>query len=242
MRISHAHRRGLWLRSLSIALSVGLYWSPHSPAQTAVDELPAVKADASLRSAVEECFRIQALRDTRDPTLVQVMIQVDQPPTAMGFDVSARAGDRTIPLGPMAWTTQIGWWAYDVDVSTDIKSLDFTFTPSPEAVTTLKRRSSMNSFRLKGLESIWTGEPIVVRAVKIRSQRLQGMMRVEPPSPAEAITEWGNLLEADNPIVEQFRRDGDAAAAPTAARTVRARPSGGRESLVQSRLLDRRCR
>ena len=67
--------------------------------------LPSLKRDEALRPAVEKCFSIiRALRDTRDTSLVDLMIQVDRPPVGMAFNVSLRAGNHEqLFVGPVAW-------------------------------------------------------------------------------------------------------------------------------------------
>lgn len=170
---------------------------------------PTLKVDEALRPAVEKCLRAQALRDTRDTSLVQLMIQVDRPPVGMGFNVSLRAGGRTCPVGPVAWSDRIGWWAFDVDVPPGITTVTLVFTPSAAAAAELKRRSA---HRLMGLESIWDGE-VVLRGVKVRPQRLQGMMRVTPPGIQDAREEQIEQLEGDDPVIQQVKQGGDLATA-----------------------------
>jgi hypothetical protein len=185
---------------------------PRSPAGKPVVTPPVLKADAALRPAVEKCLGAQALRDTRDTSLVELMMQVDEPPVGMGFDVSLRAGGRTQPVGPVAWSTQACWWAYDVDVPPGIETIDLLFAPSAAAVVKLRRKDVLSAYNIRGLESIWDGETVVAH-VKIRTQRLDGMMRVEPPPVEQAREDQIELLEGDDPAVRQFKRDGDLAAA-----------------------------
>ena len=170
---------------------------------------PTLKADEALRPAVEKCLRIQALRDTRDTSLVELMIQVDHPPVGMGFEVSLRSGDRTQLVGPVAWSTEIGWWAFDVDVPPGITTVGLVFTPSAAAAAKLKRR---NAHRLMGLESIWNGEAIL-KHVTISSQRLGGMIDVAPPNVRDAREDQIEQLEGDDPVIEQVKRGGDLATA-----------------------------
>jgi hypothetical protein len=170
---------------------------------------PTLTADEALRPAVEKCLRIQALRDTRDNSLVELMIQVDHPPVGMGFEVSLRSGDRTQLVGPVAWSTEIGWWAFDVDVPPGITTVGLVFTPSAAAAAKLKRR---NAHRLMGLESIWNGEAIL-KHVTISSQRLGGMIDVAPPNVQDAREDQIEQLEGEDPVIQQVKQGGDPATA-----------------------------
>lgn len=210
--LSSPRNRRLISPCISVVLAAVLLPSPQLSAQAPARTLPQLKADESLRPAIEKSLRVQALRDTRDRTLVQLMIQVDDPPVGMGFDVSLRVRDRnTRAVGSVAWSEEeIGWWAFDVDVPFGVRAIDVVLAPNAEAAAKLKRR---NNFRLKGLESIWSGEELVLKGVEIRALRLAGMMQTPPPSSEEAREDQTELLEGDDPVIQQFKRDGDLATA-----------------------------
>lgn len=165
----------------------------------------------ALRLLVEKSLHIQAVRDSRDKTLVEVMIQVDHPPVAMGFDVSIRAGDKTIPVGPMTWGKKIRWWAYDVDVPVDVTMADFIFTSNPRAVV---RSRWFDTFPEGGIDTIWDGR-IEIKGVKLSEQRLSGMIAKSPPSPELLRLIFSEEMEGNDEIVTRFRRDGELAAART---------------------------
>ena len=170
---------------------------------------PKLIVDESLRPAVESCLHVSASRDTRDTSLVKLMIQVDHPPIGMGFNVYFQAGGRKLFVGPVAWSTEIGWWAFDIDIPPEIKAVDLYFTPSTSATTKLKRR---NGVRLIGLASIWDGE-VVLRNVGNHSQRLDGMTGSEPPSFQYLLEDETEQLDGDASVIQQFKRDGDIATA-----------------------------
>ena len=101
--------------------------------------LLSLKADEALRPAVEACLHPQALRDTRDTSLVEVFVQVDKPPVGMGFNMSWGAGGHTQLIGPVAWSTDAKWWAFNIDVPPDIRTIDFIFTS--DAAAAIKRNA-----------------------------------------------------------------------------------------------------
>ncbi len=149
--------------------------------------LPALAPDPTQRAAIEKALEKSVhnphlLRDTKDKTLIEAFLQIDKPPADMAFDVSLRSSDRTWRVGPMAWKTgDIQWWAYNVDLPETVTHVDFVFTPSARAGMIMSR---FPLFPLKGLTSIWSGEPIVVSNVEIRSQDIS-MMKLRPPGDGE---------------------------------------------------------
>ncbi len=146
---------------------------------------PTLKPDPSLRDAIQKALQRSdlLLRDTSDKTLVQAMLQIDDPPADLAFDVSLRSGDRSWRLGPMAWKKgDIKWWAYDVDLPVELTHVDIVFTPSARAG---KIMSRFPVYPIKGLNSIWSGEPIVVPKVEIRNQDIS-MIKLRPPGEEEA--------------------------------------------------------
>lgn len=180
---------------------------------TAADEPPpTLKPDPAAQAAIESAFRIQALRDTRDPTLVEVMIQIDRPPVAMAFDVSVRLGDRTLPVGPMVWGKQIHWWAYDIDLPVGTESVDFLFTANPAAV---RRLQLINPFAVRGVTTIWDGTA-VVKDVRIKMQPLAGMVAYMPPKLELLPQFFADELTGESELIARFRKDFDTAAAQTA--------------------------
>lgn len=179
-------------------------------AQVPATTLPALKADEALWPEIEKGFSIQALRDTRDTSLVQIMIQVDRPLVGMGFDVSLTIGDRQLPVGPVAWSKdKIRWWAFDVDVPTGHSTLDVVFTPSAPSAAKLKQRDPDD---LKDLNSIWTGAPIQIQT-KVSDQALGGMIKEWPPSNEQARSDLNGLLAGDDAVIEKLKRGGNLAEA-----------------------------
>jgi WD40 repeat protein len=170
---------------------------------------PALKADEALRPAVEKCLGAQALRDTRDPSLLELGIQADQPPVGMGFNVSLRTGRGTRPVGPVAFPNAFGCWAFNIDVPPGVESLDLVFTPSAAAAARLKHR---NPLELSGLVSIWNGE-VVLKDVKIHAQRLAGMLEVKPLNAQDAREDQTEQLHGNDPVIRQFKQGGDLATA-----------------------------
>jgi tetratricopeptide (TPR) repeat protein len=161
----------------------------------------------SLRTQLQQCFRVQyVLRDHQDTTLVQVMIQVDAPPADMAFDMALRAGDDSWPLGPVAWVKdEIGWWAYDTDLPEEIRQVAVVLTPSAAAAAKSRRD---NPHRLAGLSEVWTGSPIVLGAIAVRSQEIS-MCRIGPPG-AEAARDYAmEQFDLTDRVVQQLKSDGD---------------------------------
>jgi hypothetical protein len=175
--------------------------------------LPALRPDPALRAAIEKSFGTPLLlRDDRDQTFVQVMLQVDRPPAGMGFDLALRAEGHTWALGPVAWTKgNIGWWAFDTDLPENIGQVDVVLTPSVQAAGT---RIKSDPYRLMNLTEIWDGPEIVVHA-PVRHQRVE-MQRIAPLTP-EAAREYALAqLDPADPVTARLKRDGDFAAARTA--------------------------
>jgi hypothetical protein len=181
-------------------------------ASNAADEPPpTLRPNAGMKSAIEQSFRIHLLRDTHDPTLVEVMIQIDKPPIPMAFDVSLRFGNKTLPVGPMAWD-QIRSWSYDVDIPVGIKSADLIFTANPAAV---RRLQIINPFAVHHLTTIWEGTA-VVKAVQISQQSLAGMEAYPPAKPELLPQFFADELIGHSVVVDRFRQDFDAPAAQQA--------------------------
>lgn len=195
---------------VAVGLMAILLLLPSHAVQAQPVSPPALKADVAIRPAVEESLHVQSLRDTRDPSLVELMIQVDKPPVGMAFDVSLRLDDRTLFVGPVAWAAdKIKWWAFNIDVPPSKGTIQLVFTPSAAAASKLKRNQTTG---LAGLDSIWSGEAIV-KAVNVRQQRLSGMSGREPPTAEQAREEQTEQLEGDDPTVRQFKQGGDLALA-----------------------------
>ncbi len=185
--------------------------TPTPASKPATSTLPVLKADESLRSKVVECLRIQAIRDTRDTSLVEVMIQVDEPPVGMGFDLFLQMGERNLYVGPLAWSPgKIDYWAYNVDVPTGNRSITLIFLPSVAAASKLKRFDPFK--KVENLDSIWDGDSIV-KTSKISTQRLGDMLDRKPPSIDQAREDQTERLQGDDTVIEQFKRDGDLVAA-----------------------------
>jgi hypothetical protein len=191
-------------------------------AASAADEPPPrLKADPSMQAAIEGCFRVQALRDTRDKTLVEVMIQSDHPPTPMAFEVVLRVDDKTYPVGPMVWNGEMHWCAYDVDLPVDVKNVDVVFTADPTAV---RRQQRIDVFAVRNVATIWDGTAVVKNA-KVSEQSLAGMITRTPPQPKLLPEIYADELEGQSEIIARFRKDHDVAAARAALeRTLEQKP------------------
>lgn len=215
LRMGVCFRKLVWL-GIGVMLAAVHALSPRLLAQSEPSALPALKADETLRPAIAEGLRVHALRDTRDTSLVQLMIQVDRPPVGMAFDLSLGSdsmpgvpSDRARIVGQVAWSNQIRWWAFDIDVPAGYSSLDVVFTPSATAAAKLKRR---NPDELKELDSIWTGKPISIH-VNISTQALGGMITTPPPKIEEAREDQIEMLAGDDLVIQQVKRGGDLAQA-----------------------------
>jgi len=172
---------------------------------------PTLRSDPALKSVIENSFKINLFRDTHDPTLVEVYIQIDHPPAPMAFDVSLWFGNKSIPVGPMAWDT-IHWWSYDVDIPVNTNSVDVVFTANPSAV---RRLQLINPFAVHGLTTIWDGTA-VVKDVKISEQDVSGMQAYPPPKPELLPQFFADELIGQSDVVTRFRQDFNAAAAEAA--------------------------
>ncbi len=143
--------------------------------------------------------------------LTQVMIQIDKPPVGMAFDMAVRVRNEIWPLGPVGWAKgRIGWWAFDFDLPEEIKQVDVILKPGGQAAVALAE--SPDRHRLSDLETIWDGPAIVIPAIHVQSQRLR-MMRVSAPSKPEAVAYALAQLDPNDPVVQQWKRDGDSARA-----------------------------
>ena len=182
-------------------------------AEDEAPSMPVLQPDESLRSEIEKSLRVNyILRDDRDTSLVQVMIQVDHPPTGMAFDVALRVGGDAWPLGPVAWAkNRAAWWAFDADLPVDIKKADVVFIPSVQAGAKARKR---DKYELINLNSIWDGREIAIRAIDIRSQRLK-MIKVSTLSGPEAREYALEQMNPSDPAILQLARDGDFAKART---------------------------
>jgi hypothetical protein len=186
-------------------------------ADAADEPLPRLRADPSMQASIEGCFRVQALRDTRDGTLVEVMIQSDHPPTPMAFEVSIRAGGKTYPLGPMVWNGEMRWWAYDVDLPGDIASAEVIFSADPKAVRRLQR---INVLAIHDVAAIWDGTA-VVKDVKVQRQTLGGMIAQPAPRPEVLPEIYADEVVGASDVIARFRRDHDVSAARAALEKMR---------------------
>ena len=178
-------------------------------ASKAADEPPpTLRSDPGLQPVIEKSFAIHVMRDTHDPTLAEVMIQIDRPPVPMAFDVFLRFGNKTLPVGPMAWD-KIHWWSYDVDIPVGTNSVDLVFTANPAAV---RRLQLINPFAVYGLTTIWDGT-VVLKGINVREQSLAGMEAYPPARPELLPQFFADELVGQSDIVARFRHDFDAAAA-----------------------------
>jgi len=138
------------------------------------------------------------------------MIQVDNPPTNMAFDMSLRVGNTTWPLGPVAWAAdKTHWWAYDTDLPESVTAADVVLTPSALAAVRVRRMPWRYPPKL---EEVWNGATIVLPGIKIRRQRIS-MCRIPPPDRQAAITVALEELDSADPVVHQLKLDGDLAEA-----------------------------
>ena len=82
---------------MSLCFALGLVTANYS---NAADELPPARPRRP--NCDREFLQNQPImRDTHDPTLVEVMIQIDNPPVPMAFDVSIRSGNnKAFPFAP----------------------------------------------------------------------------------------------------------------------------------------------
>lgn len=172
---------------------------------------PTLRPDETLRPKIEASLRVNyILRDTRDTTLVQTMIQVDNPPTDMAFEMSLRSAHDTWPLGPVAWSTgDAHWWAYDTDLPQGLATVDVVLTPSALAAVKVKRQPRHYP---PNLNEVWSGSAIVLPGVKIRQQRIS-MHRIPPPGKPAALEYALEQLGEANAVVRQLKLNGDLSVA-----------------------------
>jgi len=169
--------------------------------------MPTLKPDPALRAVIEKVLetahhRMPLPRGTKDKTLVVANLQIAQPPADMAFDVSLRSGEHTWCLGPMAWRLgERRQWAYNVDLPETVTHVDMVFTPSARA----GMAKSPFPRPLKGMDSIWSGEPIVIKEVEIRSGDIS-MIKQSPPCNEEARE---HLISALSPDCDQARQLAD---------------------------------
>lgn len=175
--------------------------------ENAAPPLPTLQTNAGLRDALEKSLRCGCLlRDTKDTTLVEVSVQADQPPTDSAFDVAIRVGDRTWPLGPVAWMKgkMEGWW-FQTDLPEDIQSVDLVFIPSAKAGARLKAE---DPFRTTRLEKICSGPSIVLTNIAVQNQEIS-MIRIEPPTLRVARDDALDQFDASDPVIQQLNDDSD---------------------------------
>ncbi len=180
-------------------------------AENTAPPLPALQTNASLHDVIQQSIRLNyLLRDTRDKTLVELSIQADAPPADSAFDVAIKVGDRTWPLGPVAWMKGKiqGWW-FEADLPEDIRSVDVVFIPSASAGARLKAE---DPFRITRLEQIWNGPPIILTNVPIQQQEIS-MVRTYPPAPLSARNDALAQFDASDPVIQRLRKDHDWAGA-----------------------------
>jgi len=176
-------------------------------AENEAPPLPEMRPDPSLRAALEKSIsRHNIFRDENDRTLVKATIQVDYPPTGMGFVMALRARGQTWPLGSVAWAKGLGWsWAFDVDLPEDMHRVDVVLTPSARDV---PRLANEFRYQLMGIDAIWDGPEIVIPSVEIHSLRIR-MQKIPPLSKTAAFEYALSLIESSDPAAQQMRRDGD---------------------------------
>ena len=176
----------------------------HAASGTA-QSMPTLKPDPALRAVIEKVLETSAhngylIHDTKDKTLVVASLQIDQPPADMAFDVTLRSGEHIWCLGPMAWGLgERRQWAYNVDLPETVTHVDMVFTPSARAG---MAKSLFPRFPLIGLFSIWSGEPIVIKELEIRSGDIS-MIKQSPPGNEEARE---HLISALSPDSDQARQ------------------------------------
>ena len=160
----------------------------------------------------KKSFHFNLLHDRYDTTLVKVFIDIDKPSVPMAFDVSLRFGNRTLPVGPMAWGKD-QWWSYDVDIPVDTNSVDVVFTANPAAV---RRLQIINPFAVHGLATIWDGTAVVKYVEIHKYQDLSGMQAFAPAKPELLPQFFADELVGQSDVVARFRHDFDTAAAQAA--------------------------
>ncbi|EEF63472.1 tetratricopeptide repeat protein [Pedosphaera parvula] len=162
--------------------------------------------DDALRTNIQNSFRVHVFRDINDTTLVEVMIQVDNPPTGMAFDMSLRADNANWPLGSVAWAPkEIGWWAFDTDLPEDIKEVEVVLTPSGSAAVKL---AGEDPDRLRKLKDIWNGSAIVLPGLEFYRQEIT-MCRIKPPSFESRHQYALEQLDQTDPVVQELKSGGD---------------------------------
>lgn len=181
------------------------------------DFTPALKPDEAVRQPIEDSLRVNYLsRDILDTNLVQIMVQVDNPPTNMAFDLSLRAGNEIWPVGPVAWAaSNIDWWAFDIDLPQNVKTVDAVLTPDALALHKAFRSELYPPRNHSSIKEIWSGPSIILTNISIGSQRLE-MCTIQPPNASVAREEAMDALDRSDPIAGQVERDGDLARARAA--------------------------
>jgi Sel1 repeat len=146
------------------------------------------------------------LRDDRDKTLVEFMLQVDHPPTDMAFEAFLRADGETFPLGPIGWAKeQAAWWAFDLDLPGGITQVDVVLKTSAQAAI---RLSAAYPHRRMNVDAIWNGPEIVLPGASVHPQRIS-MIGIKPPSRAEALEYAVAEMDPIDSVVQELKRDGD---------------------------------
>ena len=174
--------------------------------------IPALQPNPELRAQVQKAFGLPyILRDDRDKTLVEAMIQADHPATNMAFDLAVRAGGQIWPAGPVAWAKgKMDRFDFRLDLPADLTHADLVLTPSAKAVADLAENWRRE---LTGVDAIWDGPPIVIANVKIQTQRL-GVGALEPPEKEDARKYALTLLDPNDPAAQALKR-GDVQEART---------------------------
>ena len=160
------------------------------------DFIPALKPDAALRPLIKNSVRVNyVLRDTLDTNLVQIMVQVDKPPTNMAFDLSLRAGNEIWPVGPVAWlTSNIDWWAFDIDLPLRIQTVDVVLAPDALALHKAFRSELYPPRNRSRIQEIWAGPSIILTNISVQFQHLE-MCTIQPPNPSLAREEAMDALD-----------------------------------------------
>ena len=192
---------GVWTRVVDKTLPWQLVEANGQPVP------PALRADPALREGLLGGFHhITLLRDTTDPTLVEIRIQVDRPLTDMAFEMSLRVGQDVYPLGPVAWVKGQGQpWAFNADLPESVRELEVILTPSPRAASRLARDSY---HRVMDIRSIWDGPPLVLPSAFTYQPQPLEMVHIFD-APEEVAREFLlDQLPADSPLAQAIEQGG----------------------------------
>jgi hypothetical protein len=174
--------------------------------------LPAMQPNPDLRSAIEKSFRADyALRDDRDKTLVDLMIQVDHPPTNMAFDVVMRANGELLPLGPVAWANdKISSYSFQTDLPENVQTVDLILTPSAKAAT--GQTDGYHWIDLMDVAAVWDGPAITLSNIRVQTQRL-GLKTIHPLAKQAAFEYALAQMDASDSAAQRMKHDGNTVAA-----------------------------